>query len=333
GQNHVVVYALHAGSLYLPDKEVFEDAIHDRSNAGSKVPSFAFLIEHSEHGKILFDLGLRKDGKGYPPAWDDTLQEFAVDCPRDVVAILGDGGISPSSIATVIYRYYGRGLSVYFSQCAETRLFSHLHFDHVGDLTPFASAELVLGGGAEEVMQDTYPSNPESLFPEFPTVQKVRYIHFHGEDNKEGAQMLPSCLVTPVGAFANGLDLFGDGSLYLLDAPGHFPGHLAILARVASAHFVLLAADCCHNRLCYNPGDRLISRENYENIEVARETVQKLKYMDRAENVVVVLAHEKERLGEMPLFPASLNGWVAEETARKRSWRRRVNLEADTGRK
>lgn len=58
GQKFVSVYAIHAGSIYLPDKEVFEDSLDKHS--GSKVPSFAFLIEHSEHGRLMFDLGLRK---------------------------------------------------------------------------------------------------------------------------------------------------------------------------------------------------------------------------------------------------------------------------------
>jgi hypothetical protein len=79
---------------------------------------------------------------------------------------------------------------------------------------------------------------------------------------------------------------------------------------------VLLAGDCCHSRLCYNPGERLISRANHHDIDVARETVKRLQIMYHADNVVVLLAHEVERLDEMPLFPNKLNKWAIEETGR-----------------
>ncbi|EOD45481.1 putative metallo-beta-lactamase superfamily protein [Neofusicoccum parvum UCRNP2] len=36
----------------------------------------------------------------------------------------------------------------------------------------------------------------------------------------------------PLAAFDRAYDFFGDGSFWLLDAPGHLPGNLAALARV-----------------------------------------------------------------------------------------------------
>lgn len=42
------------------------------------------------------------------------------------------------------------------------------------------------------------------------------------------------------------LDYFGDGSLYLLNVPGHAIGHMCGLARTAPTTFVLLGADTCH---------------------------------------------------------------------------------------
>jgi len=287
-QKYVSVSALHVGSLYLPDGEVFEDSIG--KDTGSTVPSLAFLIEHEVHGRLMFDLGLRKHGKGYPPAWEETVQEFKVDCTRDVVDVLSEGAISPSSINKIVY--------------------SHLHFDHVGDLLPFESAEVVVGADTAQLMEDPYPRNPDSLWPEWPQNQKVRYVGFDTTDP-------PTRPVSPVGTFERGVDLFGDGSLYLIDAPGHLDGHLVALGRIAPNTFVLLAGDCCHNRQCYNPGERLVSRENHHDIDAARDTVKRLKAMNRADNIVLILAHEAERLHEMPLFPLRLNDRAIEETKRK----------------
>lgn len=46
-------------------------------------------------------------------------------------------------------------------------------------------------------------------------------------------------------------DYFGDGSLYLLDSPGHCPGHISALARTTPSSdggstFVFLGGDICH---------------------------------------------------------------------------------------
>jgi glyoxylase-like metal-dependent hydrolase (beta-lactamase superfamily II) len=175
-------------------------------------------------------------------------------------------------------------------------LFSHLHFDHVGDLNPFSAAQLVLGADAAEYMTSSYPQDPESYFQEFPKGQKVRYLNFSSAETNS----------IPLGPFHRAIDFFHDGSFYVIDAQGHFPGHLAALARTGPNQFVLLAGDCCHHRLCYNPGERLISSENH----LARETANHLKAMHELGNVVVVLSHENETLDEMPLFPQKLNKWA-----------------------
>lgn len=187
-------------------------------------------------------------------------------------------------------------------------LFSHLHFDHVGDLNPFSAAQLVLGADAAEYMTSSYPQDPESYFHEFPKGQKVRYLNFSSAETNS----------IPLGPFHRAIDFFHDGSFYVIDAQGHFPGHLAALARTGPNQFVLLAGDCCHHRLCYNPGERLISSENHHDIHLARETANHVKAMHELGNVVVVLSHENERLDEMPLFPQKLNKWAEEEIETKR---------------
>jgi hypothetical protein len=52
----------------------------------------------------------------------------------------------------------------------------------------------------------------------------------------------PDCKIGYFSAF----DYFGDGSFYLLDAPGHAIGHMTGLVRTTSTTFMLLGADTCH---------------------------------------------------------------------------------------
>ncbi|KZP07018.1 Metallo-hydrolase/oxidoreductase [Athelia psychrophila] len=289
-QSYVSVSTIPVGSLYLADKWVFEDCAHQVSGGlggtGRRVPSFSFLVQHEQHGRLLFDLGQRKNREGYPPSVQKYLHGFYIKCDQDIVDLLEAGNVRPRDIGTVIY--------------------SHLHWDHVGDLTPFASALLVAGGGAAQALADPYPQNPESEVAALPKGQKVRYEDFSSS--------------FALGPFPRAVDYFNDGSFYLVDAPGHAPGHLNAIARIAPNQFVLLAADACHHRLCFSPGERLASGENHDDIEAARKTIGVVKAMHGARNVVVLLAHDETLLqepGAVDLFPSSLNSWASREIERK----------------
>ncbi|KAG1757052.1 beta-lactamase-like protein [Suillus lakei] len=314
-QVYVTVSAIVAGTLFLPHEEVFQDCIKDEPESddtpeGTRVPTFAFLIQHPKQGKLLFDLGLRKNGEGYAPSvMEDTIPTFKPECDEDIVDIIAkaDPSIEPRDINFVIY--------------------SHLHFDHVGDLAPFSRATLVMGRESEIFTRNTYPDDPRSRYNALPTGQRICYLDFTADASP--AQGVPHArLIQPMGSFDRAIDLFGDGSLYLIDAPGHKSGHMAALARIANDAFVLLAADTCHSRQCYVPSSaglvREISSLNYQQWEIAKMTVTKLTEMSQMANVVVVLAHEAERLQEkceedtMPLFPQPLNAWASQQLEKKR---------------
>jgi hypothetical protein len=52
---------------------------------------------------------------------------------------------------------------------------------------------------------------------------------------------------SPLGPFPYAADFFGDGSLYVIDTPGHLYGHVNLLARVAAGRWIYLGGDCCHD--------------------------------------------------------------------------------------
>jgi N-acyl homoserine lactone hydrolase len=62
----------------------------------------------------------------------------------------------------------------------------------------------------------------------------------------------------PDGRSAGVLDLFGDGSVYAISAPGHTPGSVAYLIRSTEGP-VLLTGDTCHTKFGWEhevePGD------------------------------------------------------------------------------
>ncbi|RYF38330.1 MAG: hypothetical protein EOO38_24930 [Cytophagaceae bacterium] len=50
------------------------------------------------------------------------------------------------------------------------------------------------------------------------------------------------------GPFDQAMDFFGDGSFWVIQAPGHMPGNLLAMAKLRTGHWVCLGSDCCHSR-------------------------------------------------------------------------------------
>ncbi|KAL8992461.1 MAG: hypothetical protein Q9169_007090, partial [Polycauliona sp. 2 TL-2023] len=101
------------------------------------------------------------------------------------------------------------------------------------------SAELIVGPGFSEAFLPGYPTKQDSpmLEGDFKG-RKVREITFD-KNNRIG--QYPS------------YDLFGDGSFYILDVPGHAIGHISGLARTTPDTFVFMGGDVCHFGGSYRP--------------------------------------------------------------------------------
>ncbi|KAI0093152.1 beta-lactamase-like protein [Irpex rosettiformis] len=365
--------------IHLPFHTVFQDCLDSGypDSSGSYVPVFSFLIEHPSEGKVLFDLGVRKNAEGYPPHFNVprvSQSRAGVSAKKDVAELLVEGGIDPKEIKHVIY--------------------SHLHWDHTGNPGPFVNADIVVGGEArsildvqtrkpsmvvdeesnskeeEETKTWVYPTNPLGTVLEFPRSMPVRFVDFvrkpdvedEDEDEKTSdLDLVKQRVISPFMTFTHAVDFFDDGSLFLVDTPGHYPGHISALVRVSpsdsgseltstrntlSGVYVFLGGDCCHNRQCYVPGGtREMSGKIQWDVGKARESVGRLRMLcevcqgrrrgfpadgggagrqndDTGEcvcDVVVILAHEAERLEEgMPLFPQDLREWVVHRARKER---------------
>jgi glyoxylase-like metal-dependent hydrolase (beta-lactamase superfamily II) len=123
---------------------------------------------------------------------------------------------------------------------------------HVGDITGFPkSTELVFGPRTNKLDQKALST---ILYVDESALEgrKITFLDQSSSDWK------------PVGAFnglparfvalgvlrqKSGIDYWGDGSLFLLDSPGHMEGHLAALVRTADSPsaYHLLAGDIAHH--------------------------------------------------------------------------------------
>ena len=128
-------------------------------------------------------------------------------------------------------------------------IWSHNHFDHIGDMSTFPpTTELIVGPDVRDASWPGWPQDPDAgLLDSDIQGRTVREISF---DIKKSDNVLK------IGRF-DALDFFGDGSFYLLDAPGHAVGHLCALARTTAnpPSFIFMGADACHHAGVLRPTD------------------------------------------------------------------------------
>jgi N-acyl homoserine lactone hydrolase len=158
--------------------------------------------------------------------------------------------------------------------------FSHSHGDHVGNANELKRATWIVDS-REIAFWQTVPTpvrvNP-ALLSEFANVN----------------------VKTITGDF----DVFGDGTVRMLYAPGHTPGHHVLLVKLRNAGYVLLSGDLFHS-----PENRANRRMPVFNASRA----DTLASMDRVEAIVknthakVVIQHSIESFQSLPAFPAYLD--------------------------
>ncbi|KAE8137484.1 Metallo-hydrolase/oxidoreductase [Aspergillus pseudotamarii] len=280
---------------------------------GLDAPVYCFLISHGDT-HIVFDLGVREDWENYAPKIVSLIKATTtITRGKDVASILDDSQIANrDEISAVIW--------------------SHNHFDHVGNMQTFPSTtDLIVGPGVRDISWPGWPVDVNGGVLESDMQGRtVREISFN-----EGLK---------VGQF-DAVDYFGDGSFYLLDAPGHAVGHLCALARTTPDSFVLMGADACHHPGVLRPtqylpfptsvprslqghcpGDVLQTLITssvspcspfftvadgplFPDREAAMETVQKIHELDAHDEIFVILGHDRSLRSRIPMFPERVNGW------------------------
>lgn len=275
----VTVHALGAGHLTIPER--FFVTPFD-PEAKTTVPSLSFLVQHKNaNGKItriVFDLGMRRDLKLYPEVLQGHLSSRGpISTEPDVVASLAKGGLKQTDIDYVI--------------------FSHVHYDHVGFPKDFTNPEtrFLVGNGALDLLSGKTQLNlGKHMVFESDLLDSERTVEL---PSPEDTSVKSEYSWTPLSSFPHAIDFFNDGSVYIVNAPGHLPGHINLLCRISSnpTKFVCLAGDACHDI-------RLFRRER----DIATWTDDEGRYCC----IHVDIAQTKETLSR--LYEASSEGLALE---------------------
>lgn len=103
------------------------------------------------------------------------------------------------------------------------------------------------------------------------------------------------------GGLPQTLDVFGDGSLLIVDAPGHLPGHINLLAETTDGGQVYMAGDACHDRRLLT-GEKSIGEWDdahghtcciHADRKQAEKTIERIRQLEM-EGVEIIFAHDVE---------------------------------------
>ena len=241
-----------------------------------------------ECGRLRFDTVER-----FSIADDETdVRELVVPCyvvDHPGGTLLWDGGLPSSAAETEGWSDNGQRLDRTFAeQLAEYDLgvdlgsfdyvaFSHIHFDHVG-----VAGELT--GGAWLVQQ----GDLDAAFPEGPGAEAAEPLL----DNMRNLERM---------VLEGDHDVFGDGRVRIISAPGHTPGHQVLFLDLAETGPLVLSGDLYHFRL--SRAERRVPTFNFD-AEMTLESMERVEAFVAERNATFWIEHDLALFETLQTAPA-----------------------------
>ncbi|MFC0676726.1 N-acyl homoserine lactonase family protein [Lysobacter korlensis] len=163
---------------------------------------------------------------------------------------------------------------------------SHHHLDHTGQLASFPKSTLLIGQGDWDMMRASTP--PAGMDAKDFATRRAPFAPWTAGGGK----------VEPL--IRDRHDVFGDGSVLMINLPGHTPGHHGLLVKLEKKGHVLLTGDVTHFHENYrsdgiptwnaNRADSLASLDRFKKI---------------ADNLdaTVIIQHDPRDVEKLPVFP------------------------------
>jgi len=158
---------------------------------------------------------------------------------------------------------------------------SHSHFDHVGNAGLFTDATWIVDKDERDWMfRDEARQSPE--FASYAPLESVKTTLIEGDGD---------------------YDMFGDGSVIIVQAPGHTPGHTVLLLNTDDSGKVLLAGDMWH--LAEAREKRTVPQFNVDRAQTLA-SMDKVEALAAATSARVIRQHVPEDFNSLPKFPKAL---------------------------
>lgn len=213
-------------------------------------PIPAYLIEH-ERGLVLWDTGIDHRAAGNPSAvFGASAEEWQL---RFSVEQRVDNQLEALGFRPEDITHVA---------------LSHGHFDHTGGCVLFPQAKFYLP--IDELRYAFWPDPAQAQLFNRDTFDSIR--EFDWRTSMED------------------LDLFGDGSVQILRAPGHTPGSASLLVRLQNSAF-LLTGDAVHLRSAWTGCMQMPSDWN---ASASVGSIKRLQHIAEACDANVWIAHDPE---------------------------------------
>lgn len=237
-----------------------------------EAPVPCYLVEHPE-GTVLFDTGvspeMKQDPETYGPNGAPHMADFvpALDAPeeRRPTRQLADVGYEPGDVDHVVL--------------------SHLHTDHAGNVTAFPDSEIIVD--EDELNYAWWPKAP---------AQGFFYL---------GGDFLP--LRGPeydVTTINGSYDVFGDGSVEVIPAPGHSPGHQVLKVDLASEGTVILGADLANHTAGL---ENEMGPSFAWSLDDTVDSMRKIRRVAEREDAPIYISHDRDNQETLPDPPEKLS--------------------------
>lgn len=217
------------------------------------VPVGFYVIKHPK-GNIIFDTGNNdKTIENAEGWWGPLAKGFGLKMTKDDAI--------PVQLAKI-------GLK---PEDIKYVILGHMHLDHAGNMSQFPNATFFIQD--DEVKAALWPDLGYSVYyipGDFQDIKKYNVIRYKGD-----------------------MDVFGDGSVRIVRAPGHTPGSQFAVVRLPKTGSVILTSDVIYlkesmekNLIAPIPGTF--------DPKGAYQAIQKIKLIRDTENAQIFFAHDAE---------------------------------------
>lgn len=156
---------------------------------------------------------------------------------------------------------------------------SHGHWDHSGNAGLFASSKWIVNPLERAAMFDA-ESRASAAMDDYGALETADTLLITGDH-----------------------DVFGDGSVVVVQAPGHTPGHSVLLLRLPDAGPILLSGDLWH--MAESRTHRRVPTFNTDRAET-RTSMDRVEALVTAVGARVIIQHEMADIEGLPRFPEYL---------------------------
>jgi N-acyl homoserine lactone hydrolase len=157
---------------------------------------------------------------------------------------------------------------------------SHYHGDHIGQVASFPQATLLIGKGDWDALNEPKPNA---------MINPANFSHWISGGGK----------VEPV---SGDKDVFGDGSVIMLNTPGHTPGHHSLLVKLKDKGNILITGDLAHFQENYDSnGVPTFNTSRADSLA----SLDRFKQLAANLHATVIIQHDARDIAKLPAFPAS----------------------------